>query len=233
MSSSKDSAESQDLLQSKSLSQLQQQQEQQEQQQSGQQQQQPSQLGQQLMNVRKRTTIPDAHSHAQNNSDSAFSHGIHASIEGIVLQGSVANASMSGGGSAGTSSSSVASSGSNNLLINGGSSSTNINDNGHVNDRSIHHLRTDIPPLLLLNASSDFGLEVDAKRFFSLLSSINCDSAHHIIQDTDHASIASMFPVTKAKGIVFDFMLARGAIMGNNENGNNDINHLNNNDDGN
>jgi len=70
----------------------------------------------------------------------------------------------------------------------------------------INHVTPNSPPFLVLSASSDMGLEVDAQRFYANLQTNKVLSEYHVIPGTGHASIASKFSKHQAAVIALAFL---------------------------
>jgi len=70
----------------------------------------------------------------------------------------------------------------------------------------IHWTHASLPPFLLLSASSDYGLEVDAQRFRQHLESLGVPVEVHVVPHTSHASIASNFERHEAHKHAFRFV---------------------------
>ena len=68
------------------------------------------------------------------------------------------------------------------------------------------HASRDAPPVLLISAASDLGLEVDALRFAGRLRELGVPCEHHIVPHTSHASIASQFEKHAAHRHWFEFI---------------------------
>lgn len=68
------------------------------------------------------------------------------------------------------------------------------------------HASRDAPPVLLISAASDLGLEVDAVRFAGRLRELGVPCEHHIVPHTSHASIASQFEKHAAHRHWFEFI---------------------------
>lgn len=71
------------------------------------------------------------------------------------------------------------------------------------------HLRALLPPVLVLNASMDFGLEADGARWARSLQRANLLYAHHVIPKTDHGSICSRFNKHAAHRYVLEYVRSR------------------------
>lgn len=55
----------------------------------------------------------------------------------------------------------------------------------HIQQNTDHKL----PPFCVFNASTDFGLEFDGKKFVGLLKGKNVDTVHHVIPRTHHGTV--------------------------------------------
>lgn len=70
----------------------------------------------------------------------------------------------------------------------------------------ISHVKEGVPSFLLLNASSDFGLETDARRLVERLRACGVDAEHFMVAKSTHASIASRFGRHQAHEHVLRFI---------------------------
>jgi hypothetical protein len=70
----------------------------------------------------------------------------------------------------------------------------------------VTHVHARMPPMLILSASSDLGLEHDARRFVDQLNAAGVNHEYHVIPNTSHASIASQFDRNGAAPIVSGFI---------------------------
>lgn len=70
----------------------------------------------------------------------------------------------------------------------------------------ITHVSSSAPPFLVMSATSDMGLEVDANMFCQRLKEVGVEYEYHIIHNTSHSTIASRFEKHQAHQHLFQFI---------------------------